>query len=74
MPSTMGMSISANGTGLKNLPLSQAASDLGLGDQLKQQTEDETEELKKRAMQGSMKGGPLSSASVSALGLGGSYA
>lgn len=73
MLNTMGMSISAMGTGLKNMPLSQAASDLGLGDQLKQQTEDTADELKKRAQRASMAGGPLSSASVSALGLGGAY-
>ena len=57
----------------KNTALSPAGADLGLGDQLNAQAQEETDELKKRAMQKSSQGGllgaALSPASMS-LGLG----
>jgi hypothetical protein len=37
-------------TNVKNLPISPAASDLGLGDQLIQQIQDDDEERKKRLL------------------------
>lgn len=42
----MGMPV----TSAKNQPLGGAATDLGLGDQLNQQRQDETEEQKKRRL------------------------
>ncbi len=46
----------------KNLSLSPAASDLGLGDQLKQQLDDEEEQRKKKLLQ--------QASGMSSLGLG----
>jgi len=55
-------------TSAKNAPLSPAATDLGLGDQLHQQLEDETEEQRRRRLMNQQMQQAVSPASMMLLG------
>lgn len=59
-------------TSAKNFMLSPAAMDLGLGDQLKQQLDDQEIERKKKLAQAAQGGAGLGPATMSLFGFGGS--
>ena len=52
----------------KNYALSQSATDLGLGDMLRQQVEDQTDELKKKRVQQSPQNALFGAAAMNLLG------